>query len=183
MAELTTIARPYAEAVFALARDADALGPWASLLRLASAVVGDPKMAAALDNPSLTAADKESLLLTVLAPELQRLSLDHEGRNFIRVLVEAERIALLAHIADLFDVLKNEAEGVASAHITTAFALDDAELENIKAALERRFGKKIDPTVEVDPQLIGGARIAVGDRVLDVSVQGQLAAMATQLRA
>ncbi len=182
MAELTTIARPYAEAVFALARDADALAPWASLLRVASAVVADPKVAAALDNPNLTAADKGALLLSVLAPELQRLSLDQDGRNFIRVLVEAERVALLPYIADLFDVLKNEAEGVASAQITTAFPLDEATLGEIKAALERRFGKKIDAEVAVDPELIGGARITVGDRVIDVSVQGQLAAMTTQLR-
>lgn len=183
MAELTTIARPYAEAVFALARDADSLAPWASLLRLASAVVADRTLAASLDNPNLTAGDKESLLLSVLAPELQRLSLDHDGRNFLRVLVEGERISLLPYIADVFDVLKNEAEGVASAQITTAFPLDDTTLGEIKAALERRFGKKIDATVDVDRELIGGARIAVGDRVIDVSVQGQLAAMATQLRA
>jgi F-type H+-transporting ATPase subunit delta len=182
MAELTTIARPYAEAAFALAGDASALPSWAALLRFASAVANDAKMAAALDNPNLTAADKESLLLSVIAPELQRLSLDKDGRNFIRVLVEAERIPLLPYIADLFDLLKNEAEGIASAQIVTAFPLNDDELAELKAALEHRFGKKIEATVDVDPELIGGARIAVGDRVIDASVQGQLAAMSTQLR-
>jgi F-type H+-transporting ATPase subunit delta len=183
MAELATIARPYAEAAFALARDAGALPSWSSLLRLASAVVSDDAMRMQLDNPNLTAADKESLLLSVLAPELERLALDRDGRNFVRVLVEADRVALLPYILELFDTLKNEAEGVASARITSAFPLTDAELGDIKAALERRFGKVIDASVAVDPELIGGARIAVGDRVIDASVQGQLAAMAAQLRA
>lgn len=181
MAELTTIARPYAEAAFELARDANALPAWSSLLHLASAVIADRRMATALDNPALTAGDKESLLLSVLAPDLQRLTLDHDGRNFVRVLVEAERIALLPYIAGVFDTLKNDAEGVARAQIESAFPLDDAELAGIKSALEKRFGKKIEATVAVDPELIGGARITVGDRVIDASVQGQLAAMATQL--
>jgi F-type H+-transporting ATPase subunit delta len=183
MAELTTIARPYAEAIFALARDANELSAWSSLLRFASAVIADDKMAGALDNPNLTAADKESLLLSVLAPELQRLALDADGRNFVRVLVEADRITLLPYIRQLFDVLKNDAEGVAGAQIVSAFPLDDAEAAELKAALEHRFGKKIEATVSVDPELIGGARIVVGDRVIDASVQGQLAAMAVQLRA
>ena len=182
MAELTTIARPYAEAAFDLARDANALPAWSSLLRVASAVIGDPQMANALDNPSLDAADKQALLLSVLAPELSRLALDKDGRNFIRVLVDAERVALLPYIADVFDALKNEADNVATAQITSAFPLDDAMLGGIKSALERRFGKKIDATVAVDAELIGGARIAVGDRVIDASVQGRLAQMATQLR-
>jgi F-type H+-transporting ATPase subunit delta len=183
MAELTTIARPYAEAAFVLASEANALPAWSSLLRFASSVIADPRMAAALDNPKLNAGDKESLLLSVLAPELSRLALDKDGRNFLRVLVEADRIALLPYIADLFEIRKNDAEGVARAQITSAFPLDDAQIAQLKDALEKRFGKKIDASVIVDPDLIGGARIVVGDRVIDASVQGQLAAMATQLQA
>jgi F-type H+-transporting ATPase subunit delta len=183
MAELKTIARPYAEAAFALARDANALPAWLSLLRFASAVIADPKMYGALDNPKFTAADKETLLLSVLAPELTRAGLDKDGRNFIRVLVEADRVALLPYVAELFETLKNEAEGVARAQIASAFPLDEAEVADLKVALEHRFGKKIEATVTVDPELIGGARIVVGDRVIDASVQGQLAAMATHLRA
>jgi F-type H+-transporting ATPase subunit delta len=183
MAELTTIARPYAEAAFALAQQANELPAWSSLLRVASAVIGDPKMAVTLDNPKLTAGDKESLLLSVLASELTRLALDKDGRNFVRVLVEADRTALLPYIAQLFETRKNEAEGVASAQIVSAFALDDAQLAQLKAALEKRFGKKIEATIVVEPDLIGGARIVVGDRVIDASVQGQLTAMATHLRA
>ena len=178
MAELTTIARPYAEAAFRLAQEGNAFATWSKTLALASAVVADPRIAAALDNPRLTAGDKESLLLSVCGNELDAI-----GRNFVRVLVEADRVAVLPQIAALFEELKDSAEGVAKARIDTAFALSAAELGEITAALEKRFGKKIETTVNVDPDLIGGARITVGDTVIDGTVQAKLSAMATQLRA
>jgi F-type H+-transporting ATPase subunit delta len=177
MAEPTTIARPYAEAAFDLARADNALPVWSSMLRYASAVVADPAMARALDNPKLTAGDKESLLLSVCGDKL-----DATGRRFVRVLVEAERVALLPYIATLFEARKNEAEGVATARIDSAFPLTDAQVAELKAALEKRFGRKIEPTVNVDPDLVGGARITVGDTVIDASVRAQLQAMANQLR-
>jgi F-type H+-transporting ATPase subunit delta len=178
MAELTTIARPYAEAAFALARDANALPVWSQMLRFASAVVAEPRMAQALDNPKFTAGDKESLLLSVCGDKL-----DHLGRGFVRVLVEADRVALLPQIEALFEQLKNDADGVAKARIDSAFALSDAELAELTRALEKRFGKRIEASVSVNPELIGGARITVGDTVIDASVQAQLQAMASRLRA
>jgi F-type H+-transporting ATPase subunit delta len=177
MAELTTIARPYAEAAFRLARDENALPVWSEMLRFASSVVADPRIAAALDNPKLTAGDKESLVLSVCGERL-----DHLGRNFVRVLVEADRVALLPQILALFEALKNDTDGVAKARIDSAFPLTDVQVDELKAALERHFGKKIEATVNVDPALIGGARITVGDTVIDASVEAQLHAMATQLR-
>jgi F-type H+-transporting ATPase subunit delta len=177
MAELTTIARPYAEAAFAVARDANALPAWSSMLRLASAVVDDPAMARTLDNPKLTAKDKEALLLSVCGDRL-----DAAGRRFVGVLVEAERVALLPQIAALFDARRDDAEGVAKARIESAFPLSDAQTAELTAALEKRFGKKIEATVTVDPSLGGGARITVGDTVIDGTIEAQLAAMATQLR-
>lgn len=178
MAELTTIARPYAEAAFRMAREANAFPAWSQTLGLVSRVAADAQMAAALDNPQLTAADKEALLLKVCGDRLDPL-----GRNFVRVLVEADRIAVLPQIAALFEGLKDAAEGVAKARIDTAFPLSDTELADITAALEKHFGKKIEATVAVDPELIGGARITVGDTVIDGSVQAKLQAMATRLRA
>ena len=177
MAEPTTIARPYAEAAFALAREAGALPAWSSMLRYASAVVADPAMARALDNPNFTAGDKESLILSVCGDKL-----DAMGRRFMKVLVEADRVALLPQIAALFDDLKNDAEGVATARIDSAFPLTDAQVAELKGALEKRFGKKIEATVSVDRELVGGARITVGDTVIDASVQAQLQSMANQLR-
>lgn len=178
MAELTTIARPYAEAAFSLARERDALPAWSQMLRLASAVIADPQVANALDNPRLDAAAKESLLLSICGDQL-----DAEGRNFVRVLIESDRISVLPAIQSLFETLKDQADGVAKATIETAFPFSGNELPELMAALEKRFGKKIDATVTVTPELIGGARITVGDMVIDASIQEQLRAMAAQLRA
>lgn len=178
MAELTTIARPYAEAAFALARDQNALPVWSRMLKLGSEIVADPRMAEALDNPKLTAPAKESLLLSVAGD-----GLNAEGRNFVRVLVEADRIALMPVIATLFDFLKDAADGVAKATIETAYPIDGDDLQDLTIALTRRFKRRIEPTVVVNEALVGGARITVGDEVIDGTVQERLRAMAQQLRA
>ena len=178
MAELTTIARPYAEAAFRIARDANALPAWSEMLRFLADVAADPQASAALDNPKLTAADKTTLLLAVGGDRL-----DATGRNFVRVLVDADRVAVLPQIRTLFETLKNDTDGVAMARIESAFPLTDAQTAELTAALEKRFGRKIEATVNVDPALGGGARITVGDTVIDGTIQAQLAAMATQLRA
>ena len=148
------------------------------MLRLASAVVADPKVAQALDNPLLDLDAKASLLLSICGDKL-----DVEGRSFLRVLIEADRVFALPQIQALFEGLKDEAEGVARATIETAFPFAGNELAELTAALEKRFGRKIDATVSVNPELIGGARVTVGDTVIDASVQEQLRAMAAQLRA
>jgi len=177
MAELTTIARPYAEAAFRLARDENALPRWSKTLSLASAVAGEGRVRAALDNPKLTAEAKAALVLSLCGNEL-----DEQGRSFVRVLVDADRLSLLPEINALFDELKNETTGVAKARIDSAFPMADSDVEPLKMALEKRFGKKIEATVQVTPELIGGVRITVGDSVIDTSVQAQLQAMASQLR-
>jgi len=178
MAELTTIARPYAEAAFRIARDANALPVWSEMLRFLGDVATDPQAAAALDNPKLTTGDKTALLLSIAGERL-----DATGRNFVRVLVDADRVAVLPQIRALFEELKNDADGVAKARIDSAFPLSDAQTAELTAALEKRFGRKIEATVNVDPALGGGARITVGDTVIDGTIEAQLAQMATQLRA
>lgn len=178
MAELTTIARPYAEAAFAIARETNALAVWSQMLRLTSAVVADPKVALALDNPRLDTPAKESLLLSLCGDQLNA-----EGRNFVRVLVEGDRIALMPAIQAQFETLKDNADGVAKATIETAFPMADSDLAELTAALAKRFGRKIEATVIVKPELIGGARVTVGDNVIDATVQEQLRAMAVGLRA
>ena len=177
MAEQITVARPYAEAVFALAREKNALAAWAEMLRVAAGVAGDARMRDALDNPKLSAEAKESLFLSVCGDKL-----DADGRRFVRVLLESGRFGLLPEIRELFDALKDDADGVARAHISSAFAIDEAQLARLRTALEKRFGKKIEATVTVDPDLIGGARIVVGDTVIDASVQAELQSMKNQLR-
>jgi F-type H+-transporting ATPase subunit delta len=177
MAEITTIARPYAEAAFSLAREGNALPVWSEMLRFASAVVADPQMARALDNPLLDGPAKESLLLSIAGDRINA-----QGRSFLHVLVEGDRLGALPAIAVQFDALKDAADGVAKAVIETAFPLEGTDLQDMQTALEKRFGRKIEATVEVRPELIGGARITVGDTVIDATVQEQLRAMATKLR-
>ncbi len=178
MAELTTIARPYAEAAFRIARDANALPVWsadAALRRARSSpirAIGDGAR-----QPEAHRGRQGSARCCRSCGD----KLDPMGRNFVRVLVEADRIAVLPQIASCSRALKNDAEGVAKARIDSAFPLSDAQLAELKAALEKHFGKKIEATVNVDPALIGGARITVGDTVIDGTVTAQLAAMATQL--
>jgi F-type H+-transporting ATPase subunit delta len=178
MAEQITVARPYADAAFDFARERNALPVWSEMLRVAAVVADDPQMRAALDNPRLSAGDKEALFLSICGERL-----DAEGRNFVRVLIGAERIALLAEIRTLFEAMKDADEGLARASIASAFPISDRELADLKAALERRFGKKVEASVTVDASLIGGVRIAVGDTVIDASVKGELEAMANHLRA
>jgi F-type H+-transporting ATPase subunit delta len=157
MAEPITVARPYAEAAYALAHDGNALPVWAEMLRVATAVAADPQVRTALDNPKFATAEKETLFLSICGDQL-----DPNGRNFIRVLIEADRIGLLPEIRILFQALKDEADGVARAQIISAFPLDDAQLG-------------------IDSSLIGGAKIVVGDTVIDATVRGELQAMANQL--
>ena len=178
MAELTTIARPYAEAAFEIASSANALPQWSEMLRFGATVVVDPKIADALTSPVLDAAARESLFLSICGDRLNA-----EGRNFMRVLIEAERIALLPQIHDLFERRKNAAEGVAKAVIESASSLTEDQVAALTSALAKRFDKTIEATVSINPDLIGGARITVGDAVIDGSIQGKLAQMAQQLRA
>lgn len=178
MAETTTIARPYAEAAFEIAREQNALAAWSDMLQLAAGIVRNPDVAMALDNPRLGGPEKQTLLLDIAGDRLT-----NDARNFMRVLVDADRVTLLPEIAGLFDALKDRAEGTAKAEIESAFPLDDAQLGELRAALERRFGKRIEAEVRVNPALIGGARVTVGDNVIDGSVQAKLTAMSVGLRA
>jgi F-type H+-transporting ATPase subunit delta len=177
MAENVTIARPYADAAFELARGAGALGPWSEALDRLAAIAADPSMRACITDPKLSSDRLYQLFLDVggegLTPELQ---------NFVRVLVDNERLQVLPEIRDLFVDLKNEHEGVLEAEIASAFPLDDATLANLKADLESRFNARLEVRVSLDPELIGGVRIAVGDEVIDASVRGKLANMAAALK-
>ena len=176
MAENVTIARPYADAAFELARGAGALGPWSEALDRFAIVAADPSMKACFTDPNLSADQLNKLMLDVGG------DLTAEQQNFIRVLVENERLQVLPEIRDLFVALKNEHEGIKEAKITSAFPMDDATLKALVADLENRFKAKLNVTVSVDPELIGGVKIAVGDEVIDASVRGKLANMAAALK-
>ncbi|MFO1282914.1 MAG: F0F1 ATP synthase subunit delta [Burkholderiales bacterium] len=178
MAELSTIARPYAEAAFDLAREKNALPAWSRMLELVMSVATDAKMAETLASPKLGDKEKESLFLSVCGDRL-----DADARSFVRVLIESDRIGVTREIREIFEKRRHDAEGIARAVVESAMPVSDADLEGLKSALARRFGRRIEAVVRVNPALIGGARITVGDTVIDDSVQGKLTAMANQLTA
>ena len=134
-----------------------------------------------IGNPRLGAAELAQLCVDV-ASSAGKLDLSADQRNFVRVLADNDRLIVLPEISGLFEELKHGHEGVKDAEISSAFALDEATLKNLVADLERKFGCRIKATVKVDAELIGGVRIAVGDEVIDASVRGKLAAMATALK-
>jgi F-type H+-transporting ATPase subunit delta len=170
MAETVTIARPYAEAVFALADKGDTLGQWSDTLGQLAAVAQAPEMAQLMGNPKVSGAQFVKLFSAAGA-------MPAEANGLLKMLAENRRLEALPAIRDLFEQLKAEREGAVDATIESAFPLEGAELGALVADLERRFKRKIRPQVSVNKELIGGARISVGDQVIDGTVLGKLEAM------
>jgi F-type H+-transporting ATPase subunit delta len=176
MAELVTVARPYAEAAFKLAREANALERWSDTLALIEAVVTDDNLAARIGDPNVDDRALEALILGILGERL-----DGHGRNLVQVLVQNGRLDLVSHIRALYEAQRREHEGRIEARIVSAMPLNDEQVALLREALERKYGRRVNAQVEVDPQLIGGARILVGDKVIDATVRGRLDAMAVAL--
>jgi len=176
MSQALTLARPYARAAFSLAREGNALAGWSDALGFAARVAADPRVAALLGNPALTQADA----VTLLTPPQVAI----EGETFARflaLLADNRRLAALPEIAGLFEELRAEAERVVKARVTSAAELPAGELDSLKAALRRRFGRDVEVETAVDPSLIGGAVIDAGDVVIDGSLKGKLERLQTAL--
>lgn len=177
MAEFTTIARPYAEAVFELADKTQSLVNWSQLLASMSVATEHPQIRALLGNPRVPAAQLVDLIVGLFAnhppPEL---------RGFVTALVENGRLAVLPQVSKLFDELKNQREGVVDADIQSAFPIDPTQLAGLVSDLERRFNRKVNPHVSINGELIGGVRVTIGDEVIDGSVKAKLGAMAQALK-
>ncbi|MBI2312903.1 MAG: F0F1 ATP synthase subunit delta [Betaproteobacteria bacterium] len=177
MAEALTIARPYAEASFRLAKDQNALAAWSETLAFIARVAADPTMQRLIGDPNVTAGQVGDLFLGICGD-----GIPGEARNLILVLVENRRLPLLPHIVELYEELKAAQEGVREARIVSAFPMDGAELKTLVSQLEKRFASRIEAKVEVDRELIGGVKVEVGDEVVDASVRAQLEAMAVALQ-
>ncbi|MCC6472347.1 MAG: F0F1 ATP synthase subunit delta [Burkholderiales bacterium] len=184
MAEIATIARPYAEAAFGLADRSGTLETWSAALgRLAQAAAED-QVRKLIGNPQVTDSQRVELLMAVVAGGSSGTAGEAAGlRNFLAVLAENKRLEALGFIREQFERLKAERETIVDATLESAFELNEMQLADIVAGLERRFARKVRAQVSVVPELIGGARITVGDLVIDGSVRGKLAAMAAGLAA
>jgi F-type H+-transporting ATPase subunit delta len=176
MAELATIARPYAEALFDSARS-DLAGTQAWLEPLA-AIGGDARLLAFAANPKADAGQVLDLITSVLGKPLPA-----QGMNFLRAVVENARLAALPEMARQFAEKASAVRGVSEALIQSAFPVAEAEVAALLPSLEKRFGRKLKAAVQVMPELIGGVRVTVGDEVLDTSVKARLAQMQAALAA
>ncbi|GAB4165175.1 MAG: F0F1 ATP synthase subunit delta [Rhodocyclaceae bacterium] len=176
MAEVTTLARPYAEALFRLADPGGRLEAWSRMLERMAGVAALAQMRECIADPALSADQLAELFVSMCE------DLDEEARNLVRILVENRRLALLPQIRDSFEKLKDEREGVLKAQVFSAFPIDEARKAALVAGLERRFGRRVATTVELDRSLIGGVKVVVGDQVIDASVRAKLAAMAAALK-
>jgi len=169
----TTIARPYARAAFAVARDDGKAAEWSQALAFAARVAADPEVEALLAHPALAAQDAVALL----APE----GADDKFAGFLVQLADNDRLAVLPEIAGMFEQLRAEDEQVVLATITSAAELPQAEVEQLRAALKRRFGREVQVETAIDESLIGGAVIAAGDVVIDGSLRGKLGRLQSAL--
>jgi F-type H+-transporting ATPase subunit delta len=178
MIEPSTIARPYAEAVFGLADGAGKLTEWSGMLAALAQVAADERVRVQIGNPSFSSAQTAGLFVSILTGKLSG-----EAENFVRVLADNHRVELLPEIRTQFEALKNEREGVVEAEVTSAFELDHGQLAGLVAKLEQHTGRKVKTSVSVDKALIGGVKIVMGDKVIDGSVRAQLATLEHALKA
>lgn len=174
MAEIATIARPYADALLKAGVPADAV-------QALAAVAADPEMRALADNPKVSADLVFNVIVDVLAR--QQVTLPPTAANFLRVVIENGRLFALPEIASQYQALQNERSGVSDAVIHSAWEIDPSQLQEIVAVLEKRFDRRLQVRVEIEPDLIGGIRVAVGDEVLDTSVKARLEQMKSALTA
>ena len=162
MATLDTIARPYALAVFTIAEEAGEIDAWSDHLHFLEALSLNKDMVSFAENPTATQSD---------------IALN----NFVRLLVKNDRWSAVSSIKRIFEELKASQNQIVEATISTAFEIQDDDLKRVSEVFSKKLGKKIRPTVKVDPKLIGGVKVEIGDKVWDLSVNGKLAEMVSNL--
>jgi len=182
MADASAIARPYARAVFELARERSALAEWSSALNVAAAVVREPRAKRFLANPELDDAQRAGFV-EVVSQDTPGGALwrSREGRNLLDVLAENDRLAVLPEIAAQFDELKTREENKVKVTIVSAAEVDRKVVEQIAAALQKKLGRNVELTLEIDKDILGGAIIRAEDMVIDGSVRTRLERLAEAL--
>lgn len=178
MAARSTIARPYARAAFEEAREQGRLEPWSQALRTAAAVVRDPNVEKLIGNPHVAPDEIAKLIVDVLGGQC-----DERVRNFVYALAENQRLGYLPEISEIFDDLRDEAEGWVDVEVRSAAPLTADQQETLAAALSRRLNRRVRLHTEIDPALIGGAVLRAGDLVIDGSLRARLERIAHELSA
>ncbi len=175
MAESLTIARPYADAAFKLAAETGRLPEWSDAIARLAAVMKTETARQLVGNPRLNAQRIASLISDTAG------QLSAEQRNFVQLLAQNDRLTVMQEIAGQFEDKRNRHEDVIDVKVHSAFALTEQQLADIVATLQTKYGRRIKATADVEPDLIGGVAIQVGDEVIDASVRGKLAQLAATL--
>lgn len=176
MAEKSTIARPYAEAVFALAREQKQLKAWSDMLQIAAAVAMHGDMRAIISNTNVSKSQGAQLIIDVCVGKFSA-----EGKNLIKLLAENRRLSLLDEIAAQYATLRAEAEKTIDAEVISAFEVSAAQQKQIAEKLKARLGREVTLSCRVDPTLLGGAVIKAGDLVIDGSTKSQIQKLSIEL--
>jgi len=176
MAEPVTVARPYAEAAFKIACQAEKLSAWSDLLANLNAVVNDTRVLSCIRDPNVRGQDLQNFVLSVLGD-----TLENDLRRFVEVLIQNYRLELMPHIRVQFENLRRQHEGELEVKIISALPISAEQIQLLVAQLETKYRHKVTVQVETDSTLIGGVKIVVGDKVIDATVRGKLDALATAL--
>ena len=176
MLEKTTIARPYAQAVFELAEETSSIGEWSDALSLLGKITGDEQMRLLVNNPKVSHEQLQDLVIGIGGDAFSQAF-----RNFVKVLVSASRLQYAPQVAELFAAMRDDAEGTIDVEVSAAFELDQTQQDNIARGISERLGKKVKISSKIDESLIGGAVIRAGDSVIDASLRGRLNELANDL--
>jgi F-type H+-transporting ATPase subunit delta len=178
MAEISTIARPYAVAAFNLAKEKKTLKEWSEMLEFLAQVSQDEHIHTFINDSKVSDKDREKVLIKIAAKKLNAF-----GENLIKLLIENKRLNVLPEISEAFEALKATDEGTLEAEIIVASKPSDKEVDILVKSLEKKFNKKIDAKVTIDEAIMGGTKVIVGDTVIDASVREQLQNLAYALKA
>lgn len=176
MAEISTLARPYAEAAFKRAKQTNSAQTWSEALQFLSAVAEDQQLSAIIGNPRIAKQKVSHLLLDICQDQIH-----DEAKNLLKMLVENGKLKLLPKISTLFEEHKADDEGYVNVELYSAYPLTKAEQGKTIAMLEKQLNKKVNATVSVDKSLVGGILAKAGDKVIDGSIRGQLHQLAKRL--
>lgn len=177
MTELSTLARPYAEALFDLAKETQAFETWSQSLAFLTALVQEPHMERIIANPRIDKATLTRLLLDICEEHTTP-----EVNNLIKLLVENHRLPVIPHIATQFEELKTQHQGQVKVQIISSYPVNAQQQKEVETVLEKRLGKAVDINIILDETLVGGWIIRAGDEVVDLSIKGRLEQLATELR-
>jgi len=175
--DITTIARPYAEAIFSRARETGQVDTWSEVLLVLSTVAADSDLAAQIGNPNVP---RERLRDTIL--EVAGDGLSTEARSLVSLLAANNRLSTLPEIARLFTELQTRHQGVCQVQVLSALEMTADEQKSLASALAKRLGAEVEMEVKTDPSLLGGVEVRAGDLVIDGSVRGKLHKLATELQ-